>query len=565
MSLQAIIFAVLGCLLSWPFLSNGQTAPSAAGAAAGPIAAERHYPEQAYLSTTRYTNEFFGFSFDLPTGAHLEPIPKPVATDGRIQLLELGGPPPADAAVSIVALPPRGSEALDAKTMLRKALDQELFRGVEELRALSKTTLAGHQFYFYETRRGIDQHMLAAANLDGYVVIVQLGAHNENMVKDLESSFQRLVFFAPAQVRQYIAADAQAYEGPAISSHRLAQLEADPPEGHIDPGRLEGRVYRNAALGFSYQVPSGWIVESQGAVLPAIERARATDSWAALLDGGTPNAGVAERRLMKACSRTLFSVWAKRPGADGEIQYDDFGEVTLSAISAECFPGVKFPSNSIDQQALRDFLLQIGLTHPILRDMRDAKAFTYQGMVFLLLHGTVGFKIPNDELSRRLSVAMAITERRGYLLTWFFAAPHDSELQQLLKERIGFDSEPMTKDASATKAGSREALTKGNVEAAPASANSAAGSTSQPAAGSGSGTSASLPGSGSTIDSNPASTTAGDQNGASNPSGTMAAEGPAQQQQDSPSSTPQATRPTLLRPGETIESQQGHGAPVQKH
>src|ERR1039458_3134708 len=95
---------------------------------------------------------------------------------------------------------------------------------------------------------------IRAANLDGYVVIVQLGAHNENMVKDLESSFQRLVFFAPAQVRQYIAADAQAYEGPAISSHRLAQLEADPPASYNDPHKLEGRVYRNAALGFSYQV-----------------------------------------------------------------------------------------------------------------------------------------------------------------------------------------------------------------------------------------------------------------------------------------------------------------------
>src|ERR1019366_3859113 len=504
MSLQAIISAVLGCLLSWPFLSNGQTAPSAAGAAAGPIPTERHYPEQAYLSPTRYANEFFGFSFDLPTGAHREPFPERVATDGGVQLLELGGPPPADAAVSIVAFPPRGSEALDAKTMLRKALNQELFRGVEELRALSKTMLGGHQFYFYATRRGIDQHMLAAANLDGYVVLVQLGAHNEKMVKDLESCFQHVVFFAPQQVRQYIAVDAQPYEGPAISSHRLAQLNADPPESHIDPGKLEGNVYRNPALGFSYQLPQGWFVEPQGAVLPAIERTRASDSWAALLGGGTPNAGASERQLMKACSRTLFSVWAKRPGADGQIPYDDFGEVTLSAISAEGFPGVKFPANSADRQALQDFLLRLELTQPILRDMRDARAFTSHGVVFLLLHGSIAFKEPNDELSRRLSVAMAITERRGCLLTWFFAAPHDSELQQLLKERIGFDSEPMTKDASATKAGSREALTKGNVEAAPASATSAAGSTSQPAARSGSGTSASLPGGGSTVDSNPA-------------------------------------------------------------
>src|ERR1017187_8218917 len=444
MSLKAIVAAVFGCLLSCPFL-NGQVTPSSSGSTTSAAPAGQHYPEEAFLSAARYTNGYFGFSFELPADAHLAAISQSVADDGRIQLLKLGGPPPADAVVSIVAFPPRSQEAAEAKALLGKALDQELFRGVEELRALSKTMLAGHQFYFYETRHGIDEHMLAAANLDGYVVLVELAAHNEKMVKDLESCFQHVVFFAPQQVRQYIAADALAYEGPAISSHRLAQLSADPPESHIDPGRLESGIYRNPALGFSYQLPPGWFVEPQGAVLPAIERARAKDLLAPLLDGGTPNAGAAERQLMKACSRTLFSVWAKQPGADGQIPYDEFGEVTFSAMSAECFPGMKFPASSADQRALREFLLRLRRTHPILRDMPDGEIFTSQGMVFLLLHGSSAFKVPNDELSRRLSVAMAITERRGYLLTWFFAAPHDSELEPLLKERAAFDPEPATR------------------------------------------------------------------------------------------------------------------------
>lgn len=560
MRFKAIVPAILVSLLSCPPFSNGQVAPSAAGSTTS--SAEPRYPEQAYLSPTRYTNEFFGFSFDLPADAHLAPIPEPVAAEGRIQLLQLGGPAPGDATISIAAFPPAGKNAPDAKATLRKALDQELFRGVEELRGLSKTALAGHQFYFYETRRGIDQHMLAAADLAGYLVLVQLGAHNESMVKELESSFQRIVFFEPGQARLYIVADAQAYEGPAISSHRLAQLEADPPNGHIDVGKLEGNIYHNPVLGFSYQVPSGWIAESQGAVLPAVERARAADPLAGLLGGG-PDAGAAERQLMKACSRTLFSVWAKRPEPDGQISYDDFGEVTLSAISAECFPGVRFPSNSTDTQALRDFLLLIELTHPILRDMRDAKAFTMGNMVFLLLHGTIGFTVPNDELARRLSVAMVITERRGYLLTWFFAAPHDSELQQLLAERVKFDPAPTTENAGAAKAGSGEAHGKAIAQPVAASASSAAGSTSQPT-GSGSETGGSLPGGGSTGDNNPASTTAGNQNGAPNSGGT-AADSSSQQQNSNPSSTPQATPPTLLRPSETIEGQQGNGPPIRKH
>ena len=463
MSWHGIVAVMFGCLLSLPFSMNGQAPPSAGESKAATSAAQ-HYPEEAYLSATRYTNGFFGFSLELPADAHLDPVAEPVARDERIQLLELGGPTPVNAEISIVAFPPR-REAPDAKTRLRKALDQELFRGVEELRGLSKTMLAGHPFYFYETRRGIDQHMLAAVNLDGYVVMLELGARNGKTVKDLETCLQHVVFFAPAQLQQYVAADAQRYEGPAISSHRRAQLQSDPPKDHIDPGKIEGDVYRNPALGFTYQVPAGWFPQPQGAVLPAIERARGKDVLAGVIDGGAWDVGSSERQLMKACSRTLFSVWAKLPEADGQIPYDDFGEITLAATAADCFPSVKFPSDPTDLQQMRDFLLMLGLSHPILRDMRNAKAFTSHGVLFLLLRGTVGFQPSDDRLSRRLSVAMAVTERRGYLLTWFFAAPHDSELQPLLKEKGTFDPEPATENA--TKAGSKEAPGRQDAKAAP--------------------------------------------------------------------------------------------------
>ena len=56
---------------------------------------------------------------------------------------------------------------------------------------------------------------------------------------------------------------------------------------HIDPGKIEGGVYRNPALGFTYQVPPGWLWRAEGAVLPAIERARASDSLDGLLGDST--------------------------------------------------------------------------------------------------------------------------------------------------------------------------------------------------------------------------------------------------------------------------------------
>jgi hypothetical protein len=515
------------------FWLSAQAPPTASTALPTSGSQDSGYPEQGYLSASHYLNRYFGFAFELPSGAHLQPIPQSASRDGSLQLLELGGPPPIDAEVSITAIPiATGGNNQNAKDFVRYALDQELFRGVEEPRGLTKTDLSGHQFYFFETRRGIEQHMLLATTLDGYILRVVLASHDDKVLKELVSSFQRVVFFSPAELLRHLDAAARSYDGPAISSQRLASLQADPPISHLDAGKIGGDFYENPDLGFSYRIPQGWTLEVEGAVQPAVERDRARQNF------GRPALGAIERRLLEACSRTLFSAWAKRPGADGQIPYDDFGEVTVTAISAACFPGMKFPQDVNDRQGFKDFLLQYGLTHPILTDMRDAKVFAADGSTFLFLHGTVAFRIPNDDLSRRLSIAMAVTERKGYLLTWFFAAPHDSELQQLTDERVIFDSAPPIKAASVTEPGG--GTVSSAAEHPPAVATSSAGSTN----------SATPQQTGASTPPADGSIAASGANSTSTPTGT-------DQQQ-----TAVPTQPTLLRPGETMDSQQGKGARI---
>jgi hypothetical protein len=444
MKLSGVLSALLLSVLSCPLGLSAQTTSA-------PPTVPEVYPDEGYLSATRYVNRYFGFAFDLPSDLQLEPVPQPVPRDSRIQVLQLGGPPPTYATVSIVAFSLHGKLALDAKGILRRALDQELFMGVEELHGLSRTTLAGHLFYCYETRRGGDQHQALATNLEGHALVIMLGANSVKIVKELESAFEHLTFVTPAKSRELAGADAMEYDGPALSAHRLAQLQADPPANHIDAGEITGNVYENRGLGFRYPIPQGWTLEAEGAVQPAIERSRRKnyeDPWI----------GAGERDLMKVCNRILFSAWAKRPAAEGQFSYDDFGEVTVSAASMKCFPGIRFPAEPADRRAVQDFLLQLRLTHPVLQNMRDIRAFTSGGSVFVLLHGSVGFHVPDDELSRRLSVAMSITERRGYILTWFFAAPHDSELRDLLETKITFHNGPPVQEASATKPGGGESL-----------------------------------------------------------------------------------------------------------
>jgi len=555
-------FLVLVIVL-WPawFPAQAQSTPAAS---ASPVTAnfseQQRYPDEGFLSDSRYTSEYFGFGFDLPADAHLQPVHRPVAPDGHFQLLDVDGPPPQHAEIQITAYLKRDKSDVDAKRMLRRELDTELFYGVEELRGLSKTTIAKHQFFCYHTRRGIDEHVLLATDLDGYVLHVVLAAHDERLVKQLETSFAAITFFDPSQARQYAGASAKPYEGPALSAHRLAMLKADPPASHINAGKVAGNEYENAEIGLSYPLPSGWLIGTQPALEAAIERTKAQSSLD--IDGmgaSRPWMGTAERELVKACKRILFSAWKERPGANGNVTYDDFGEITLSIMSLACFPDMKFPASPSDTATVQNFLVQFSLTHPLLRQMREGKAFESAGKVFVLTEGVVAFQTDGEQLSRRLSIAMATTEHSGYLLTWFFAAPHDSELRDLMNAKMTLTPEPLPNRSKSEELAGGGGVPASTGEQPPVAPDTAAATTgaARPAGA----------GDASTPSVHPASpvTTASNAGPQSAGSGSESSATPAAAHPPQPDAGAQASqRPTLLRPGETMQDQQMNGTPVPK-
>ena len=71
----------------------------------------------------------------------------------------------------------------------------------------------------------------------------------------------------------------------------------------------------------------------------------------------------------------------------------------------------------------------------------------------MLTHGTIAYKEAGEALSRRISVALAMTVQRGYLLIWLFAAPHEDELRGLLAAKVGFDATSNSSKASVTTPG----------------------------------------------------------------------------------------------------------------
>ena len=330
-------FALLCWTLVGCVLAVGATSDSTTTTTTQAKQKDVHYPDEGYLSNYRYANAFFGFSVDLPADASLRPIPEQTPADGSVALLETLGSP-GKSVLAIAAYPPAENRP-DARLMLRHELDGELTIGIEELHGLTKTSIAGHQFYYFETRRGIDQHAIYATDLDGYVIRILTAGHDAKLLQQLEAAVTRMRFFAPESIGDFAGVGAVPYDGPAIPYHVLEQLQSDPPAHKLDAGYMAGNTYENHEIGIEYDMPKGWRFGTQAVVVPAVERSREQNT-------GKPAIRPYERMLLQACERTLISARRIVPQQSGEIAYDDFGEVTISAMSLAWFPNVKFPSSA---------------------------------------------------------------------------------------------------------------------------------------------------------------------------------------------------------------------------
>lgn len=518
-------------LLSWCAGSYAlATDPSAADSTS--VQAAKHYPDEGLLSNYRYCNAFFGFSIDLPADASLHPIPSSNPADGSIALLETLGSPPHRSVMAISAYP-SGDKGPNARLLLRHELDDELTVGVEELHALTKTSIAGHPFFYYETRRGIDQHAIYATDLEGYALRFVTAGRDPKVLQQLEAAIVHMRFFPPESINDYAGVGAVPYSGPAIPSHLIEELKSDPPARKLADGKVSGNVYENAFLGFGYELPKDWHYGTEAAIMPAVERSREHNY-------DRPAVSPSQRALLKSCERTLVSAWRKMPEETGQIAYEDFGEVTISAMSLACFPNVKFPDIKNGKESLTDFMVAYGLGHPIVQDMKGARAFEHDGRMFILMDGVVAYHEDGDDLSRRVSVTLALTKQRGYLVSFFFAAPHEAELHELMNAKAAFDPEPVIETANAKAKAADSGLQPGGSTATASDSPDGADATSR------------SPQAASTA--TPTSST------------TPAAAKP-QADSATTSSEPTASstfHPSLLKPGETMQDQQMQGAPVHK-
>jgi hypothetical protein len=399
----------------------------------------------------------------------LRPVPEPASQDRRIQLLDLMGTSQQHTAITISAYEYKNKNYTDAKTLLRRELDQEVFNGVEQVHGPSKTTVGDKTFFYFETRRGTEQHEALAAEMSGYVLHVDIRSNNADVLHKIVMAFSQAEFFPPPEAQHRAGAEAAIYQGPAISEQHMRAIREEKPVDHIAAGAIKGTTYSNSQIGVTYELPQGWTLQPEGAIEPAVERYREKVTGDSLL-------GPRERAVVKACRKTLLSVWRTRPGSNGEVPYDEFGEVTLSVMPLACFPNIRFPEDIKSPTAIREFVAGLQFTQPLQRDMTDARAYELGGRLFVITRGVIAYKEPGDALSRRISVALTMTEQRGFLLIWLFAAPHESDLRELMTAKIelGPDTKPVAADAALRVQGEPSTATKLDSGAPAAAAEPAA-------------------------------------------------------------------------------------------
>jgi hypothetical protein len=224
------------------------------------------------------------------------------------------------------------------------------------------------------------------------------------------------------------------------SSLKVEVPKAEPPQtasiSQLDAGSVSGGEYRNSQLGFRYQFPRGWIVDDKAAQKQALE-IQVQFVWTD--DSPTK----VERKPAHQCSRDLLLV-SQYPD---EMRTAGFNSSAfLIAADPQCSPGVKFPENAKDNDAIKKVASRLGtyLKMPNITSQSPAhiRAFEYSGRV--IMEVSQSFNVythePGSQTVQNVRSSVLIMPANGYWVMCMFASDDDLHLDKLRATKFFFDT-----------------------------------------------------------------------------------------------------------------------------
>ena len=213
-------------------------------------------PEAGFISPDKYTNAFLGFSLLLPRDAAFRGFQLP-SSGASHSLFGLQAQKKGLTAFTIVATEMSGTSSAQAQ----KAASEPKAQNVK------KTEIDGKEFWKGESQEessaGKMRSIVYVAAINGYLLKFMIVSFDAKLTGDLQHCVEAAKFFNPATAQEVAGLNSRAYNSVppknsnspvAPSSNRIGQLSA---------GMISGSTYKNDALGFAYEFPTGWVINDQ--------------------------------------------------------------------------------------------------------------------------------------------------------------------------------------------------------------------------------------------------------------------------------------------------------------
>lgn len=434
----ALRIVVLGIMLACGCVSVSfaQVQNTPADGAKGP---EDLAPDSAYISPTKYTNAFFGFSMELPRELQWGTLSE---NYGKNDSYFLCGALVMRATkltmVSAMARKPEG----DIDDAARKAVTRGFAKPPREVE------IAGKKFWVAEEelkKNGTTMwHVDYATPLDGSVLQIDIFSGDSKLAREIQRSVGEIKFFDPAKAAEMAGPDSK----PFLTT-RAQMAKAKEQLDELDMGSVTGNVYENDELGFASELPTGWIANDKATTDRAVEeghqKAYGNQVWAAR-----------EHEMMKECTRTVLAA-TKYPVGSAQFENSPDKElIYIMVLDPACMPRAKFPTSVADREALRRMAESELLVLTRWRGTSDVKpavdGFEVQGHLMVQLSESVPFRSEgNSHSDKEVFMAHEITQLKGYWVAWNFMATSEAEIDAMLKTRIKFEDAVAAQGAPAAQ------------------------------------------------------------------------------------------------------------------
>jgi hypothetical protein len=387
-------------------------------------------PEEGFVSRSKYTNAFFGFTLPFPQDIPLQGLSLPSRDPSRRFLFGLQSQRHGLTALTITAAQSGLASSEDAKKAASGPKGQ----------SAKRIEISGKEFWKGESQNkgpaGKMRIVKYASALAGYVLEFNIVSFDSKLTDELEHSIESITFFDPAKAKEMAGADSQPYN-PTVAPPRSSGGPVPQPSGRIkdlSPGTVSGNNYTNGALGLSYQFPAGWYVADKATQEKVIEAGHEA-AW-----GNSPTAA-REHEAAQKCMKILL--WTNKY-AEGTRTEDVNPLIVVSAADPDCFPNTKFPTSSDDQETIRqaaEALVRSFQGTPVVgQGSMKLGTLTAQGHLFLEVSGVSQVNVPGHPGPIELHNSMVFTSANNFWVIWMFSSGSEAGLQELKNTNITFSS-----------------------------------------------------------------------------------------------------------------------------